>query len=153
MAGEILLGIDSRRELPSLATNTFRSWFNNRLGAVQNKNNRVALLVDTYTNYYVPEIGKAAVNVLEKLGYEVILPEQPCCGRTMASSGLLDSAKTNALMNVNILYPFISEGIKIVGLEPSCLLMIRDDYLDLLPSDSRAKELSNHSYLIEEFLN
>ncbi|MBH51971.1 MAG: oxidoreductase [Chloroflexi bacterium] len=153
LIGEILLGIDSRRELPSLATHTFRSWFNNRLGAVQNKNNRVALLVDTYTNYYVPEIGKAAVNVLEKLGYEVILPEQPCCGRTMASSGLLDSAKTNALMNVNILYPFISEGVKIVGLEPSCLLMIRDDYLDLLPSDSRAKELSNHAYLFEEFLN
>jgi Fe-S oxidoreductase len=108
--------------------------------------------VDTFTDFNHPEIGVAAVRVLEAAGYEVRLAAHGCCGRPMISKGLLGQAGTAARRNVGALAQFARQGLPIVGLEPSCLLTLRDEYLDLLPDDPRARQVAGRAMLIEEFL-
>ena len=150
---EWFLGIDRRRPLPQLASTTFEEWFKGRtpLESVETKG-KVAFLCDTFTNYHRPEVGQATVGILEALGYEVLLPDRPCCGRTMISKGLLEDAKIHALRNVDLLYPYVQAGVKIIGIEPSCVLTFRDDYLDLLPDYDKVKVVAEGTLLLEEFL-
>jgi Fe-S oxidoreductase len=102
-------------------------------------------------NYNYPEIGKAAVAVLEHAGYEVMLVEKRCCGRPMISKGMLEEARANAVYNVNLLAPYAAQGIPIIGCEPSCILTLRDEYPDLV-SDKRVETVAANSFMIEEFL-
>ena len=150
---EWFLGIDRRRPLPQLASTTFEEWFKGRtpLESVETKG-KVAFLCDTFTNYHRPEVGQATVGILEALGYEVLLPDRPCCGRTMISKGLLEDAKIHALRNVDLLYPYVQAGVKVIGIEPSCVLTFRDDYLDLLPDYDKVKVVAEGTLLLEEFL-
>ena len=113
---------------------------------------QVVFFLDTFTNYHAPQVGQAVVKVLETLGYGVVLPQRPCCGRTLISNGLLEEAKEYARRNVEALYPYVQQGMKIVGCEPSCLLTLRDEYRDLLPGDVRAKAVADNALLLEEFL-
>ena len=130
---ESVTGIDRRRQLPAFARQTFRHWFRSRqLSQEVGELGTAALYVDTFTDYNHPEIGKAAVNVLDRLGYRVVVPDTVCCGRPMLSAGMMDKARENALKNVESLYPFAAAGARIVGLEPSCTLAISDDYRDLV---------------------
>ena len=165
-----LLGIHSRRSLPPLVRTTFPKWFAARArasgkggsgrGAVQTK--RVVLLNDTFMNYNYPEVGIAAVELLERAGFAVELAAPSggsrgavCCGRPMISKGLLDQARANARRNVEALYPHVRQGTPIVGCEPSCLLTLRDEYPELVPEGeerARAREVAANSYLVEELL-
>ncbi len=154
--GELLerQGVDRRRTLPRFAGQTFRQWFKARGGSSgrRNERGRVALFTDTFTNYNHPEIGAAAVRVLESLGYGVVLPPVVCCGRPMLSAGMAQKAKVNARRNVESLRSYAAEGTKIVGLEPSCILSFRDDYPDLTPGLRGLEEVVDSTMLIEEFL-
>jgi anaerobic glycerol-3-phosphate dehydrogenase C subunit len=147
-----LLGVHRNRHLPPFASETFDRWFSRQNGG-RPKGSRgpVVLFHDTFMNYNAPEIGKAAVKVLEAAGFEVLLAEKKCCGRPMISKGLIQQAKQNAAYNVDRLSKFARQGIPIVGCEPSCILTFRDEYPDLL-DDPRAEELAKHTFMIEEFL-
>ncbi|MCH7653617.1 MAG: anaerobic glycerol-3-phosphate dehydrogenase subunit C, partial [Chloroflexi bacterium] len=148
------LGIDKRRKLPELASQTFLQWIKSRNGSEQPRGRlgQVVLFPDTFTNYNHPELGKAAKKVLEHLGYEVVLPKVVCCGRPMLSKGMLDKAQRNARVNVDAIYPYVSQGAKLVGIEPSCILSFKDDYPDLLPDDPKARAVADNTMLIEEFV-
>jgi Fe-S oxidoreductase len=111
----------------------------------------VVLLNDTYMNYNYPEIGKAAVALLEAAGLNVVLSDTECCGRPMISKGLLDDATKNAVANIDQLHAYAEQGIPVIGCEPSCLLTFRDEYPELV-RDERAKKVADNSFMIDEFL-
>jgi len=147
-----VLGIHRNRQLPPFAVQRFDRWFaarnGRRPGAGQGQ---VVLFHDCYMNYNYPEIGKAAVKVLEGAGFEVILPDKECCGRPMISKGLLREAKQNAASNLDRLSGYAAKGIPVVGCEPSCILTFREEYPDLL-DDPRTTALAKNTFAIEEFL-
>jgi Fe-S oxidoreductase len=116
------------------------------------KNRQVVLFHDTFNTYNYPQIAAAATEFLEAAGYQVILPGHKCCGRPMVSKGLVDKAKATAADTVRRLYPLAQAGLPIVGLEPSCLLMLRDEYLYLMPNDERAQVVAKQAYTFEEFV-
>ena len=112
---------------------------------------QVVLFNDTFMNYNYPQVGKAAVAILEQAGYSVTLADSLCCGRPMISKGLLSQAASNARRNVEQLYSYAEQGIPIVGCEPSCLLTLKDEYPDLV-RDDKARAVAENSYMIDEFL-
>lgn len=113
----------------------------------------VMLWVDTFTNYLNPDIAKAAIKVLEHLGYKVLLPQEGlCCGRPLYDWGLLDEAKTKLRDILAALAPAIEAGIPLVGLEPGCLSVFRDELVNLFPEDERARKLSGQTFIFSEFL-
>jgi Fe-S oxidoreductase len=145
-------GIHRNRQLPPFARETFTRWFARRNGGPRaGTRGPVVFFHDTYTTYNYPDLGKAAVKVLEAAGFEVILAEKKCCGRPLISKGLVRRAAENAAYNVDRLSRYAERGIPIVGLEPSCILTFRDEYPDLL-DDPRAARLAKGVLLIEEFL-
>lgn len=148
------LGLSGRRKLPRFASQTFMQWFKARGGSspANAKHGDVVLFTDTFTNYNHPELGKAAVKVLEELGFRVVVPNVRCCGRPMLSKGMLEKARRNARHNVARIYPYVERGVKLVGLEPSCILGFKDDYVDLLDGDQRARTVEASTMLIEEFV-
>jgi FAD/FMN-containing dehydrogenase/Fe-S oxidoreductase len=116
----------------------------------------VLLFVDTFNNYVEPDNARAAQRVLEAAGYTVHFNlktgERPlCCGRTFLSAGLVDEAKAEARRTLDTLRPYVERGVPIVGLEPSCLLSLRDEFLDYGYGDE-ARKLAQASFLFEEFL-
>jgi FAD/FMN-containing dehydrogenase/Fe-S oxidoreductase len=128
-----LAGVDSRREVPSFAAQSFRRWFASHPVA---KGTAVMLWVDTFTDAFSPEVGKAAVRVLENAGYSVRIPDQPvCCGLTWISTGQLDGARRQLRRSLDAL----KGDIPIVGLEPSCTAVLRSDAAELLPEASSLK--------------
>jgi Fe-S oxidoreductase len=145
-------GVDRRRDLPSFASQSFVQWFRARGGSPETTRGPVLLFADTFTNYNHPELGHAAVKVLEGLGYQVIVPSTGCCGRPMMSAGMLDKAKSAARHNIEQLLPYIDNGIKLVGLEPSCILSLSDEYPDLLCDNDGATRVAESVMLIEEFV-
>jgi len=150
-AMEAGLGVAGQRVLPPLSRRSFSRQFEQ--SAKLTSGDPVVLFVDTFTELNHPELGHAAVRVLEAVGCRVLLATgQGCCGRTMVSKGLLGRARDCAKHNVRTLSKFAKQGIPIVGLEPSCLLMLRDEYLDLLPGDEDAIAIAGAARLIEEFL-
>jgi FAD/FMN-containing dehydrogenase/Fe-S oxidoreductase len=148
---ERLAGIDRRRPLPSLAAQTFTEWFARHTPPAASPRGDVVLFNDTFTTYNVPEIARAAVGVLEAAGYRVVLVDRKCCGRPLISKGMLAEARDHALWNVERLAPYAHRGVAIVGLEPSCLLTLRDETVDLVRSDD-ARAVARQSFLFEEFL-
>jgi Fe-S oxidoreductase len=110
------------------------------------------LFHDTFTDYYHPEVGAAAVRILEALGYlPVIVERQGCCGRPAISKGLLPTAKRWARRNVDALLPYAQAGVPIVGTEPSCLLTFRDEYPALL-QDEASKIVAAQTLLLDELI-
>ncbi|MFQ5960754.1 MAG: FAD-binding and (Fe-S)-binding domain-containing protein [Candidatus Methylomirabilales bacterium] len=146
-----LVGIEQRRPLPSFASPSFTHWFQKRGGSPSGAKGSVALFPDTFMNYHYPEVGIAATKVLERLGYQVILADAGCCGRTFISKGLLRAAAEHARRAVDRLYRFVEAGVPIVGCEPSCLLTIRDECRDLVERPE-AEAVARQSFLLEEFL-
>jgi Fe-S oxidoreductase len=156
-----LLGVHPGRRLPPFARRSLPAWFNSR----QRKNppkslsagsglggaGTVLLFNDTFMNYNYPQIGMAAVELLEAAGFRVELANAGCCGRPMISKGLLKEAAAQARHNVDLLHDYASRGIPIVGCEPSCLLTLRDEYPEFL-KDEKARLVAESSYLIDEFL-
>lgn len=149
---EKLLKIDRRRTLPRFARQTFRHWYRRRAGRPGATGRpRVILLDDCFTNYHNPEVGQAAVRVLESAGYAIELAGIPCCGRTAISKGLLDQARDLAAEAVRTLAPAARAGVRIVGVEPSCLLTLADEYRDFRLG-SEALALAESALLIDDFL-
>ena len=148
---ERLLGIDRRRPLPPFARESFTDWFDRRPVRRDAPRGSVVLFNDTFVTYNAPEIGRAAVEVLEAAGYRVEMVDRKCCGRPLISKGMLDEARASAAFNVARLHPFAVRGIAVVGLEPSCLLTLRDEYVDLLRSEE-ARLVARSAFLLEEFL-
>ncbi len=152
---EKLIKVDKRRVLPLYANEDFATWFKRRAQATTDTptDSRpvVALFADTWTMYNEPEVGKAAVKVLEALGYAVELVNYGCCGRPQISKGLLKAVKPLAQKNVNALYPYVERGVPIVGLEPSCVTAFVDDYQDLVPGD-KTKAVGQQIKMIDQFL-
>ena len=148
-----LAGIDRARDLPPFASQTFAQWFRARGGspATAATRGQVLLFVDTFTNYNHPNLGQAATKVLEHMGYQVVLPRTKCCGRPMLSKGMMDRARSNARSNVESVVPYVESGAKLVGIEPSCILSFRDDYVDLLGGDPKAQAVAGSAMLVEEF--
>ncbi len=108
---------------------------------------------DTFTNYFHPEIGRAALEVLEGAGFQVIAPQSHlCCGRPLYDFGMLDRAKKYLVRIMETLAAEIDAGMPIVFLEPSCASVIRDEFFALFPKDLRAARLRNQTYLLSNFL-
>jgi FAD/FMN-containing dehydrogenase/Fe-S oxidoreductase len=145
-----LAGIDPRRSLPRVTKKTFSRRFP-RLpqGAGPAE---IALFNDTWNEYQRPEVGEGAVRLFAAAGARIHLPEVVCCGRPMLSEGLVDEARKNARLNLDLLMPLVERGVPLVGLEPSCILTMRDDYRKLLPDDDRVERLAETTRLFEEAL-
>ncbi len=146
-----LVGIERRRPLPSFTPVTFTQWFLRRGASPLSTKGSVALFPDTFMNYHYPEVGMAATRLLEGLGYQVILAEAGCCGRTLISKGLLHEAARCARATVERLSQYVRSGIPIVGCEPSCLLTLRDEVPELAEGPE-AEAVARQSFLLEEFL-
>jgi FAD/FMN-containing dehydrogenase/Fe-S oxidoreductase len=145
-------GIAPQRTMPSFATQTFKQWFRQRhprnVGMPQ-----VILWPDTFNNHFHPQTAIAAVEVLEDAGYHVIVPEQSlCCGRPLYDFGFLDLAEQLLQQILGALRPQIEAGVPVVGLEPSCVSVFRDELKNLFPHDENAKRLSQQTFLLSEFL-
>jgi Fe-S oxidoreductase/FAD/FMN-containing dehydrogenase len=114
---------------------------------------RVLLWPDTFNNHFHPATARAAVEVLEAAGYRVLLPRANlCCGRPLYDFGMLDRAQSLLLNLLDELQPEIEAGIPIIGLEPSCVAVFRDELLNFFPHDQRAQALSKQIFLLSEFL-
>ena len=136
-------GFTTQRPLPSWRSDVFDD--------SGDADGNVVLLVDTFNRYFEPENARAALKVLHAAGYRVQVPPPVCCGRTFLSAGLVDEAKREARRMIETLRPYVERGIPIVGLEPSCLLSLRDEYHALLPG-ADTKALAQQALLFEEFL-
>ena len=148
---ELLAGVDRRRPLPQFAGETFEDWYRKRAATGDGSRGEVVLFHDTFNNFNTPNVAIAATRFLEKSGYRVLLAEKKCCGRPMISKGMLSQAKENAAWNVDKLAPYAEKGIPIIGLEPSCLLTLRDEYPEFIRT-SAAKNVAENSFLLEEFV-
>lgn len=150
------MGVHPERTLSPFQFKTFSSWWKkhaSNLPLQRTTRGQVVYFHDTFTEYNYPRIGIAAVQLLEAAGYEVIIEHRrTCCGRPMLSKGLLTDARRAAARNVDVLAPYAKAGIPIVGTEPSCILTLRDEYVDLLPGDENVETVASHSYMIDEFL-
>lgn len=126
------LGIDKRRDLPEFASESLESWFADHESAPQaGDHGRVVLLADCYSNYNHPEVGQAAVEVLERAGYAVEMPTTACCGRPALSQGMVEKARRDAKTNASILGDYADEGVPVLSVEPSCTSAF-EEYGDLL---------------------
>ena len=146
------VGAPRERRLPAFAPQTFKSWF--RQHAPANPDARpVILWADTFNNYFLPDTAIAAVNVLEAAGFEVLVPPgNLCCGRPLYDFGMLGRAKKLLLDVLDTLSPYVEAGVPVVGLEPSCAAVFRDELRNLFPKDERAHQLAQQTYLLSEFL-
>src|SRR5207237_10067301 len=152
-----------QRHIPPFANQTFRTWFERRnvvgpgslaIGQRPTTNDQrqspdVLLWPDTFNNYFHPATAQAAVHVLEAAGFRVQLPKANlCCGRPLYDFGLLDRAQMLLRQILDALAPAIDQGMPIVGLEPSCVAVFRDELRNLLPNDTRAQQLAQQSSLV-----
>lgn len=152
-----LIGFAPQRSMPLLAKQTMKKWMNNyvsELSENRNKNRKVYLFNDEFTNYNDTDIGIKTVQLLTRLGYQVVIPKHIDSGRTYLSKGLLRKAKSIAIKNVNYLKDIVSENEPLIGIEPSAILSFRDEYPDLVGDKLKetAIELGKNALMIDEFL-
>lgn len=148
-----LLGIDRRRRMPALASPTFSRWFRGRSPTGGGSRGTVVFYNDTFTEYNDPQVGRAAVNLLESAGFDVVLPRRRlCCGRPLISKGFLREAKGRAAANLQALAEYSDRGWPVVAVEPSCASTYRDDYLDLAEDADAARSVAGNLFLLDEFL-
>ncbi len=126
------IGIAPQRSFPKLAPLRFSEWFQKHHVSEHQGKKTVVLFNDTYTEFNEPEIGIAAVKILEALGYQVLVPPWKCCGRPLISKGLLKEAQQHMCEVVQTFAEYAKQGFPIIGLEPSCILTVKDDFQNLL---------------------
>jgi FAD/FMN-containing dehydrogenase/Fe-S oxidoreductase len=150
-----LAGFTTRRPAPRFPEQSFQDWFARRQPGRAADPSRPAVLLwpDTFNNYFLPGTAKAAVSVLEDAGCRVIVPQaRVCCGRPLYDYGMLDLAKRQLHRTIDVLRPALREGIPVVGLEPSCVSVFRDEMVNLLPADEDARRLAGQTKMLGEFL-
>ena len=148
------IGFAPERKIPELSKLSLRKWYRKPIALGKDKIGKVYLFADEFTNFNESHIGIKAILLLNKLGYEVIIPRHLESGRTFLSKGLLRKAKQIANLNVNQLSGIITEQIPLIGIEPSTILTFRDEYPELVdvPLQGKAKELAKNALMLEEFL-
>ncbi len=167
-----VVGFHPDRTMPLLSATTLREWYNNRISefGIRNEKNSISedlktpftgggrerlvyLFCDEFTDFNDVAIGQKAILLLEKLGYQVIIPEHLESGRSYLSKGMLREAQTLAVKNVEMLADLITEETPLIGIEPSAILTFRDEFIDLVPDDMKtaAQKLSQNALLFEEF--
>lgn len=168
--GEKFFGVARKAPFPTFSSYSFRSWFKDRKQGTEDRGQRAAndtnLLSQTSslkkqvvffhgcaTNYYEPRVGKAAIEVLERNGFEVILAEQGCCGLPLLSNGAFPDAQKYHEYNVGKLYPYVQQGIPIVGTSTSCTLTLKEEAPELLGLHSDpVRAVAENTFDIFEFL-
>ena len=171
-----VIGIAPQRQIPAFARETFKDWFRRRVetarpraadiaengrlrigitnqsGARASQLQRVILWPDTFNNFFHPETAKAAVEVLENAGFNVVIPKADlCCGRPLYDYGMLDTAKRWLSQILVELHDEIEAGTPMIGLEPSCTAVFRDELMELFPQDENAIRLSQQTFTLAEF--
>ena len=161
---KLIAGVAQQRSLPRFAARSFRDEFKTRgqttVSAAKpwsvpdsTDSRPVILWADTFTSTMHPEIGIAALDVLEAAGCTVSLPQAGlCCGRPLYDFGFLDKAKAQLAQILDALAPQIEAGVPLVGLEPSCIAVFRDELLKLFPDDVRARKLAANTFMLTEYL-
>ncbi len=152
---KILSGFAIKRSLPKISEVSLEKWFQKNYTSSNTKGNKkVYLFCDEFTNYNDAAIGMKGVLLLEKLGYEVLLPKQVESGRAWLSKGLLRKAKQIANQNIELLGGIVTSAIPLIGIEPSAILTFRDEYPDLADEHNlaSAKALARNTFLIDEFI-
>ena len=145
-------GIAPQRKIPKFAKETFREWFARRPVTNHGKP-RVILWPDTFNNFFFPETAKAAVGVLEGAGFQVTIPPRMlCCGRPLYDWGMLDLAKRQLGQILDTLSEEIQAGTPVVGLEPSCVAVFRDELKGIFSNSEQADRLQKQTYTLSEFL-
>jgi FAD/FMN-containing dehydrogenase/Fe-S oxidoreductase len=171
-----IIGVAPQRRLPAFAPESFKSWFvrtrsvvagggepggfkNGRAARAggnvpdDNRKQRVMLWPDTFNNYFHPATAKAAVAVLEDAGFQIVLPQQDlCCGRPLYDYGMLETARRWLGQILNSLGEELEAGTPIVGLEPSCTAVFRDEVYEMFPEDENARRLKKQTFTLAEFL-
>jgi FAD/FMN-containing dehydrogenase/Fe-S oxidoreductase len=143
-------GVAPERRLPPFAGRTLQSWMRNRPAGT---GRRVILWPDTFTNHFEPRVGGAAVRVLESAGFQVTVPRgHVCCGRPLYDYGFLGLARRYLERTIDLLRADLRAGIPVVGVEPSCLAVFRDELPKMLPLDNDATRLSKQSFHFAEFV-
>ncbi|HET7753708.1 MAG TPA: FAD-linked oxidase C-terminal domain-containing protein, partial [Anaeromyxobacteraceae bacterium] len=165
---KLLGGIAPGREIPRFAPYTFREWHaareranGARRGALQparrertaEGEHRVVLFVDTFNDHFHPGTAIATLEALEAAGYAVEIPaRRVCCGRPLYDFGMLDRARRYLLDLLDVLAPRVDAGLPIVGIEPSCVAVLRDELRDMLPDDPRARRVADATVMLSELL-
>jgi FAD/FMN-containing dehydrogenase/Fe-S oxidoreductase len=153
---KFIAGIAQKRKLPKFAEVTFKDWFFSRKRKQEEKQElkpKVILWADTFNNFLLPETLVAGVEVLEAAGFEVVVPKESlCCGRPLYDFGMLSTAKKMLQQIMHVMNDEIQRDIPIVGLEPSCVAVFRDELRNLFPSDQNAQRLHKNVFTLEEFL-
>jgi FAD/FMN-containing dehydrogenase/Fe-S oxidoreductase len=145
-------GIAPQREMPRFARETFRDWWRGR-GEVNPQAPPVVLFPDTFNDFLHPEVLRATAEVLESAGRRVVVPDGfVCCGRPLYDYGMLDTARRFLCRVLDELRPWIREGVHLVGAEPSCVAVFRDELPNLLPHDEDALRLSLQALTLGEYL-
>lgn len=149
-----LIGFAPERKIPELSKLSLRKWYREPISLGKEKIGKVYLFADEFTNFNESHIGIKAILLLNKLGYEVVIPKHLESGRTYLSKGLLRKAKQIANFNVNRLSEIIMDETPLIGIEPSTILTFRDEYPELVDSDlqEKARELAKNSLMLEEFI-
>jgi len=151
---KFIAGMPQARSIPRFAPFTFRDWFLQRSPSRPPAGSRVILWPDTFNNHFYPQTAVAAVMALEKLGFDVEIPiARLCCGRPLYDYGMLTAARNRLEMILQSLAREIDDGVPIVGLEPSCVSVFRDELTNMLPNDFRARRLSTQVFSFGEFLS
>ncbi|HTL67341.1 MAG TPA: FAD-binding and (Fe-S)-binding domain-containing protein [Lacunisphaera sp.] len=147
-----LIGVAPARQIPRFATESFKHWFFRRT-PVPATGPRVLLWPDTFNNHYHPEVARAATRFLERHGWQVVVPRvHLCCGRPLYDYGMLDTARRWLERILDELRDDIRAGTPLIGLEPSCTAVFRDELPNLLPHDEDALRLSHQTLLLSEFI-
>lgn len=147
-----ILGLAPAREIPAVSDQSFRQWF--RAREIKNTDKpQILLWPDTFNNYFYPDVLQSAVQVLESMDFQVLIPETSlCCGRPLYDYGMLDRAEDMLRETMTRLKPHWEKGVPVVGLEPSCVTVFRDELVNLFPGSDDAQKLKNHTYLFSEFI-
>ena len=149
-----IIGFHPERTMPLLSSNTLKEWYKKSENTASKSTKKVYLFCDEFTNFNDVEIGKKAFDLLQKLGYDVIIPNHVDSGRAYLSKGLLKDAQKLANQNVLLLKDVVTEETPIIGIEPSAILTFRDEYPDLVEANlaESAKKLAKNALMIDEFI-
>lgn len=149
-----MVGIAPQRRITAFAEEPFTTWFRKRHRNASPRGRRILLWPDTFNNYFHPDTAKAAVEVLEHAGFDVAIPSvHVCCGRPLYEFGMLDRARQYLEHLMDVIGDDIRAGTPVVGLEPACMSVFRDELTNLLAGNEQAKRLHEQSFLLSEFLD
>lgn len=150
---ESMVGIDRRRVLPPYATETLRTYGKRRKEPARPAGRRVALFADTYLDCHEPQIGRAAIELLESCGYTVVLADAGCCQRPRISHGFLRDARRDGETTLRQLDELLRDGIPVVVCEPSCASALTDDLPDLIGDRELGERVAAGVTMIDVFLD